>query len=176
VNIFRTGINKILVVVIIIALITYNVVTVRNCNNKIYNLQKQYTQANKTDYSSIIDMSKEIDKSINLDNSYIDLQNHLDKYKDRINEEIFSRYFDVKDIVVASMYINKFLEKKSYNIIETIVSDNKDSEGQKLVNIYIIYETAIIDTAGNTGVSDSIKGIDKYTYKGDILVNFSKII
>lgn len=128
---------------------------------------------NRTSLDAAVKMSTELNKYMNTTDDIGELTRIFDSYMDRMGEQTYLTNFNTKSLVVASAYYREY-GVDTYQVKETIVteSDNKTI-------VYIAYEV----TAGIPGeveeaglIEITLKGLNKYTYSNDKLVDFARVL
>lgn len=101
-------------------------------------------------------------------------------YKENINDTTYLKYFNTQDRITAVLY-EKPGEVDSFNIVDAIHTVRKDSLGNNVDIVYVIYKCKIIFEDTELDLDTDIDyinmdGVNKFTFRENILVDFEKVI
>ena len=130
----------------------------------------------------MIRISNELTSIMVLENDFATMEQKFSEYKDIINEITYEKYFNTLNRISAALYY-KDGESKEFVVLEKVHSIDKDREGNRIDNIYIIYKyklTFIDSELNDEEITDidyiDVEGVNKFMFKEGKIVNFEKIL
>ena len=119
------------------------------------------------------EFARDLNKAMFKSKDFDEMKKVFDSYRERINDNVYANYFNVKDRLVASLYYTE-AQEIDYEEIEVIVVDEEDKTVIYIASIY----TEVFHGNKEFGIEEfknEIKSLNKYVFKNNILVGFNRV-
>lgn len=125
-------------------------------------------------------ISKDLTTIMMTEYDYDTMEAKFSEYKENINDTTYIKYFNTQDRITAVLY-EKPGEVDSFNIVDVVHTTRKDSVGNNVDIVYVIYRCKIIFEDTELDLDTDIDyinmdGVNKFTFRENILVDFEKVI
>lgn len=127
-----------------------------------------------------IEIARDINQILNTERYYGDMADKLEGYKGEvIDDEVYDRFFDVRNRKVAAIHLEDGIYKSGYRVIDVLERSRVDANGEKFNEVFIIYRFKWnTDDEGDSDYSmDNLDfyGVNKYIFRGLKVTGFEKL-